>query len=538
MTEVKTVQGVEQLISDFLEITHKNYAQKSLQYSNFLKESLKAPKEVCAVLNDLIVSTSACKTVFLFVMTHCLLQGNTSSTRSAIDIYHKKFGSAYLVALELNLRLFLSNVASRRANNSLSSVADAKHVLIKNTKECLNWIKRKNSDENVLGNFFQNVFSIGKKNKQSPLTIGFVVDDLNPQKTATLTKMMFDIAAVLLQHTLHNVVMVISKLHAPNNEFWFPCVHQTRVIPFDEYTSHYEIDINSYRERLSIIYLNELLYKKKPVSPIEIDVFLTFPARHQSLEPELFKLAPVVEVEILVGMSSASNCDIVVPNGIPGDSFLKENIAKIVLIQAPRRRFKGGHDSSFDYLQGLQKFIVTISKDFDKRIELNTIDHFMSYVGSFLNKCSDISWVFVGGSKDFEAMLSSRYAPFVNSKRIIAINFESDLPGLLQKTYLYVHPPIIGGGRVPSIAIENGCPVVTFEFGDCIKYVPHWCQFHDFDDLFEEIQKIVGSSSKRDALLESCLIAVSPSVNIECAINYEAALRRAIVKYNERCGYK
>lgn len=529
---LRTKDTVESRLAGMSAMTHGNYLKKTEEYFEFIHSNFSANREGLDQLAEVANKCADKKIAFLAVATACLLYGKAGE--QLVEQHEKRFGSEYLIAMELSLAIFLKGLNSPRGGPLQDKIAGIKVHLVANLRAVLDFLKKKNQLNGTLSNFVDRFLPIGRdESLTKSLTIAIVLDDLNPLRTATLTKMVFDLAAVLLEYTNHNIVIICSRLHAPNNQFWMPGVHQTRLVPLKEYMEHYDIGLEQFGSRLSMVNLNEVFYGTTTLAPIEIDVVLTYPFRHGILEPVLYARAPVVEIEIMSGISSATNCDVIIPNGVPSESFLKANFAKTALVQLPRRRFKGGANTGFAYLKDAKKFIVSASKDFDKRAELD-IGEYLEHVVAFLEKSKDFSWVFVGGSRDFETMLAERYPELIETGKLVAVNYEQDLPGLLSLAYLYAQPPIIGGGRSPSIAIENGCPVVTFQFGDCTRYVPFKCQFKDLEDMFKAIPQITDSEKAREELLAICAAVVVPTVNIEAAVSHEAALRRARIKFSGR----
>lgn len=510
-------------------MTHGNFLRKTEDYFKFIGSCFTTGDEAIEQLLAIARNSNENKTVFLTTATLCLLRNKDND--QLIESYQIKYGREYLIALELSLAIFLRSLNSPRGGDSQQQISTIKKQLVANINTSLALLRKRNELNNTIPAFVKRLFKVARhKTLQEEMTIAMVLDDLNPLRTATLTKMMFDVIAVLLEYTRHNIVIICSRLHAPGNQFWMPGVHQTKILPLDEYVKHYDLPMAESKSRLSVINLNEIFYTNNISEQIEIDVVVTYPFRHGILEPALYAIAPVVETEIMSGLSTVSNCDLVIPNGVPSESFLKSNIAKTALTQPPIRKFKGGASSDFKYLNESTKFVVSASKDFDKRAELD-IGLFLDYVASFLEAHDDFSWIFVGGSREFQAMLSAQHMNLVDAKKVIHVDYEQDLPGLLSHAYLYVQPPIVGGGRLPLIAIENGCAVITFQFGDCTMYIPYTCQFENFDALFKEVSEVAKNEQRRTELLDACADVFVSTVNMEAATSFEAVLRRAQIKF-------
>lgn len=528
---MKSKASIAARLPDLAAMLHANYLKKTDEYFDFLSECYFSGNEAADQLADLMEKSGENRVAFLSLATLCLLNGKKSER--LVHEYGEKHGGKFLIALELSLSIFLRGLNSPRGGPALAKVADIKKQLIENTRSSLETVRTRNRQNTLLPNFIDELFLVsGDQVSSEAMTIAIVVDDLSPLKTATLPKMVFDQVAVMLEYTNHKFVIVCSRLHTPYNQFWVPGVHQTRLVPLEEFMAHFDIPAK-YKARLSMINLNEMFYSEKAHDKIAVDAFITYPFRHGMLEPVLYAKAPVVEVEIMSGISSATNCDVIVPNGIPADSFLKANFAKTVLVQPPRRRFKGGKGAGYSYLKEVKKFVVSASKDFDKRAELD-IDLYLKHVAGFVEEQAEFSWVFVGGSKDFEENVASKYPSLLDSYKMILVGYEQDLPGLFGLAYLYVQPPMIGGGRAPAIAIENGCPALSFQFGDCTRYMPFKCQHKDMESLFSAIDAVADDEAKRAELLSVCSTVIAPTINIEASLNYEVAVRRAKVKYMGR----
>jgi hypothetical protein len=368
------------------------------------------------------------------------------------------------------------------------------------------------------------------------MTIGIVFDDISPLITSTSSKLIYDLVAVMLEYTAHKIVIINSRLHTPDDNFWLPGIHQNRILPLEEYAEHYDINLNDYKDRLKTVEFNKMFYELNTDELIlNLDVIITYPFRHNILEPVLYKVAPVVEVELMSGMSDVLNCDIIVPNGTPTEIFLRTHYSKVVATISPVRKYKGVENKDIKYLEGIPKFIVSAAVDFDKRTFLD-IEIFIDCTANLLNEYKSLSWVFIGGTKGFEDMVISRHKDLMELNRIICVKYEHNLPRLFERAYLYVHPPILGGGRSPIIAIENRCPALSFQSGDCTKYIPYSCQFKSYEDIFCEISTLIKNKEKREELLSLCLSMMNDSAAfIEAALSYDCAIRRARAKFNARC---
>lgn len=543
----------EKEISELSHIERPDFSKKSSDFFKLLQISYDQIDIEHKELAGIVEKAKTNKLAFLSLSTYLILIGSKKESRRLLGCYKDRFGSRFIVALELNLKLILKTILSPRGGGSQNDIADIKGKLTENIEQALEIIQSENKLNQVLENFVKNIFDfrngskeqakarfirhlfIGRNpdNRLDSLAIGILIDDLNPNKTSTLTKMVFDLCAVICEYTNHNIIIINSRLHTPDDSFWHPGVHQTRKFPLKVFLKHYDIDERLVKNRIKVINLNESFYGKGKPKSITLDVIISYPFRHKILEPIFYDLCPCVEVEIMTGKSMVQYADVVVPNGVPSEPFLKENYRKVAIIVPARRKFKGIDATELPYLKGAGKLIVSASKDFDKRSHLN-IETFLGHIAHFLKENKEFSWVFIGGTDDLKKLLETKYHELINEKKMIYVRFESDLPQLMLQSYLYIQPPMIGGGRMPAIAIENNCPFLTFNFGDCTKYVPIECQSNSFEQLFFMISTIAQSDAKRKELISKCMAAIALNVNEESAIGFVAALKRAIVKYQTR----
>lgn len=519
----------QHILSTLTRSSHLSHGEDSLAFFQFLHRCL-SDSAALETLKTLSSTDKNKKVSFIALVCTCLLG------KSAPELYERfcqRFGQQYLVTLESHLTAMQSHFISPRPNPALAPVADNKAFFLNNIKFHLAQLKESEEKQLVLSKFIQRYFHIRIQFRFSRrMRIAILVDDLAPSFTATLTKLVFDQIAVLMEYTPHHVCLMSGRLQTPDDTFWTPPVHQTKKRPLKHYLSHYQIP-KRYHHRISLIYLNRQFYQRKLSRKVTVDVFATYPFRNHVLEPALYRHAPVVECEIMSGISTMQHCDIIVPSGIPDKAWLAEHYSRVVLVPHARRTFQGLKGNEQDYIKGIERFIVSAAKDFDKRLTC-PLEDFISAISDFLLRHEDMSWVFVGSSSEFEAYLQQHYPRLLSQRRMITVSFEPDLPALFKQAYLFVQPPLIGGGKVPAIAIENDCPALSYNFGDCTRYLPVHCQFDSHQNLMDYVDRVSCSTSEREQLLGVCKQILLPSINAESAFSYEAALKRAKAKFLAR----
>mgnify|MGYP000100219938 CR=1 FL=1 len=518
-----------QILSTLTRSSHRSHGEDSLVFFQFLHHCLSDSAASESLIG--IISTDKNKKVsFIALVCACLL---SKSEPALYQVFCQRFGQQYLATLESHLAIMRSHFISPRPQPAMAPVADNKAFFLNNIKFHLEQLNQSEAKQRALSDFLQRCFRIRFRNQPSqPMRIAILVDDLAPSFTATLTKLVFDQIAVLMEYTPHHVYLLSGRLQTPDDTFWAPPVHQTKKRPLKQYLSHYQIP-RRYHHRISLIYLNQYFYKRRLRRKLPVDVFATYPFRHHTLEPSLYRHAPVVECEIMSGMSKIQYCDIIVPSGIPDKAWLAQHYSRVVLVPHARRPFHGIQTGEQDYIKGKSRFIVSAAKDFDKRLTC-PLEDFLSAISNFLLQHEDMSWVFVGSSSEFEGYLQEHYPSLLSGRRIITVSFEPDLPALFKQAYLFVQPPLVGGGKMPAIAIENDCPALSYNFGDCTRYLPVDCQFDSHQKLMECVDGICGSTSEHDKLLAVCKQILTPSINAESAFSYEAALKRGRAKFLAR----
>lgn len=528
---MQTTSSLEQEILSLVDCNHSNHLRKKLEFYQFITQCFETPELSEKALKDIVKNCSDVKTAFIAITTLCLLN---SQSLSLLERFSHKFTHKYLVTLEVHLRVLNNQFLSAQKSETIAILNNTYPSILENIKTNLIQLETSEIKQNQLKEFLSDNFKVSCQQKPGEvLQIGILLDDLNPSPTATLTKLVFDLIAVLLEHTQHKIYLFSSRLQTPDNSFWLPTVHQTKMLKLATLMQRYNIPKKHYKNRVSLIYLNQHFYRPWPRRKLKIDVMVTYPFKHKVLERSLYQHMPVVECEIMSGISDVKYCDIIVPSGMPEQDWLTRYYSQLVLILNARRKFQGVEGSDFQYLSGIGKFIVTAGKNFDKRLEGN-LDEFLTPVGEFLKRNSNLSWIMVGGSTSLSSYLKSNFPDLDQQGRLFNISFESDLPGLFKRASLYVQPPMIGGGRVPAIAIENDCPALSYNFGDCTRYMPRECQFNNHRAMFKKIENLFHSDQALNTTLQLCKQILLPSINAESAFSYEAAIKRAKAKFLAR----
>lgn len=113
-------------------------------------------------------------------------------------------------------------------------------------------------------------------------------------------------------------------------------------------------------------------------------------------------------------------------------------------------------------------------------------DECIEMINSLLSH-TDIWIMFVG--KTDERIKNS----LINQSRIVNIEFEQNLPALIELADIYVQPKRMGGGTSAFYALYEGVPVITHKFGDALYVVPDTdFVVASYEDMEQKIYKCMN----------------------------------------------
>ena len=458
-------------------------------------------------------------------MLYLITTNNKAAKVMRIMSHIKKYGEKRLSLIIINLNILKNLINSPRAKHLSAVLYDHKGKLLENVEVSMSVACEIERDsKGSLSNYVRESFVCSGGNDVT--TVAILLEDLSPLATNTLSRMAFDLSKLLINKSGYRVKIIVSKLHTIDHTFWLPCAHQTRKLPDEHYFKIFGIDENGVKPE--IIYLNELFYAEKEIKE-QVDCVITYPFRHGHEHGSFFNALPTIEVEILSGMSKGGAFDILIPNGVPSIGVLKERFSQIALVIPPRYPFSINGSSHIVSVPKDKKVIASVCKSFELRTEFDR-DAFFDPVFDFLSRHDEYYWVVVGASEQYNMEMMSKYQKKYNKNNLFMVSYESNLPSLFRECFLYIHPPVIGGGRSPAIAFENSCPALTFDFGDCTKYVPNNFKFESIGNILSEVIKLSENDSYYRMACKLGLEVVAGTVNDESAIGYDAAIKRARVK--------
>jgi len=505
-------------------VTHQNQNKVTPAFYDLIQKILVEEIKVNLLCDEFLVEEHK-KTYFLLIFLLFLTDDiNSVENQQHIKKYCKFMGKQFITVLLIDLLLIKEAIYNpRNIQAKKFNQVQIKFMMV-NLVKSIAYLEKLEINTGVLEQFLKTVLVQNETNEIK--TITFVVNDLIPQQHNTLTKLLFDLIKVFLEKTNYQLKIISCKLHAPQHQFWLPSIAQSRKINLDTFLNMYQMDSN---ERLELIYLNERYYENNDTK-IATDVVITYPFKYVQVEKYLYNFLPVIEIELVSSMSKAKYCDIVIPNGIPSDIFLQKHFHKTVLTFFPRVSFNIKNTVKIDYLSSAYTWIATVAKDFDLRPGFKA-EVFFTAVEKLLQHNSKLAWTFIGSSSRLADYLANNFPDLLATKRIVLREYEYDLPSLMQCLAFYVHPPIMGGGRSPSIAIEYNCVALVFNFGDCIKYVPYELQFESIEKITHKIVELHKNPAMYTKFMQIGKRIFAGSVNDEAMLNFELAIQRARCKF-------
>lgn len=517
-------------MNNYVNIAHKDFSLVSKEYKQSLYNLLGEQK----YLDDekpYIVSKNIKKDLLL--LNTFLLYKVEIDLTMIIEEFLKFYETKYLIAVYLNLKIFKHNINSPGSKEDNKKNIQYIKIINDNLYKRIPIIESYIEQEGVVDKFIENNFAYTKSEKE--LKIAILLDEISPIKQNTLTRMFVDLIKNMLQHFPHvKFVILNSRLHSIDNGFTMPVVHVTKRISLDDI---FDTDtLKQYKHRIDILHLNELLYTEDKVKEkITFNTLLTYPFRQKFIEKFFYKNFPLVEVEILSGFSDVTSCDILIPNGTPSEKLLKEHLSKISLVIQPRFEFRiESKRKDNSPIETKYSLIASVVKNLDIRGDFQAYKNdFFTEVVNFLLTHQDFLWVFVGFSQSCFLNIEGSDRLILEG-RLVVKEYENNLPLFFKNISFYIHPPTNGGGRSPAIAIENDTLALTFNFGDCTKYIPASCKFTSFEEILNKIVFLTDNKFVYQKLLNQEKKYIDGSTNYESSLCYMSSILRAEAKFLER----